>query len=84
VEPDFLCPYLDQDRGFGFVRESIVEFVDMSVEDYAIAAAVAIPPASCIACRCRYFSSSGSSIRGRLCRLFSYTKREVEGANPSS
>jgi hypothetical protein len=40
VEPDFLYLYLDENRGLGFVREGVIEFVDMSIKDYAISVAI--------------------------------------------
>ena len=41
MQADFLCPHLDKNGGFGFVRERVVKFVDMSIEDYAISLSIA-------------------------------------------
>jgi hypothetical protein len=41
MQADFLCLHLDENRGFGFIRERVVKFVDMSIEDYAISLSIA-------------------------------------------
>jgi hypothetical protein len=40
VEPNFLCPHLDEDRGLGFIREGVIEFINMLIKGYAVSVAI--------------------------------------------